>query len=252
MTTPTRPAAATIPADRSYDLFILGLSLYAIMAFAVEALAPLEEAPRQVLAYADLALCAVFLFDFGRSLWRAPNRGRYLVTWGWLDLLSSVPTLPFLRLARFARVARILRVLRAVRSAKTIASFATRRRAERAAYAMAFVCLLLVVLGSAAELHVESGTDSPIRTAADALWWSMGTLTTVGYSDLHPVTAEGRLIGILLMIAGVALLGTMTGLLASWFLAPGMEHEDADIEAVRKELASLRTLIEENIATRRE
>jgi voltage-gated potassium channel len=236
---------------RSYEFFMLGLSLYAIAAFCVEALVPLEDAPRQVLAYADLVLCVLFLADFIRSVRRAPDRPRYLLTWGWLDLLSSVPTIPFFRLARAARVARILRVLRAVRSAKTIAAFATRRRAESAAYAMAFICLMLVVLGSAAELHVEAGTDSPIHTAADALWWSIGTLTTVGYSDLHPVTAEGRLIGILLMTAGVALLGTLTGLLASWFLAPDREHEDADIHEVRKELAALRRLIEESVASRR-
>jgi voltage-gated potassium channel len=232
---------------RAYEFFMLGLSLFSIAAFLVEALVPMGEPVHQVFAYADLIFCAAFLVDFGRSVVRAPARLHYLVTWGWLDLVSSIPTLPFLRLARAARIARLVRVLRAVRGAKTVALFATHRRAESAAYVLAFGCLLLVVLGSAAALHVESGSESSIRTAGDAVWWSIGTLTTVGYSDLHPVTAEGRLIGILLMTAGVAVLGTLTGLLASWFLAPQEAGRDAETKALIEEIAALRAVIEERL-----
>jgi len=81
---------------------------------------------------------------------------------------------------------------------------------------------LVVVLfsGSIAALHFESAsTDGNIRTAGDALWWAIVTVTTVGYGDLYPVTVEGRVVAVVLMVAGVGTFATLAGALASWFLA---------------------------------
>ena len=102
----------------AYEFVILGLSLYSLAALAVEAVVQLDPDTRQVLGWVDTAICAVFLFDFVFNLVKAENRWRYVVTWGWIDLVSSVPTINvlgwvgFLRLGRIARVFRILRVLR--------------------------------------------------------------------------------------------------------------------------------------------
>ena len=230
--------------SKPYELFILGLSLYAIGQFVLEAFVPVGPDARVVMACADLAICVVFFADFVRSVRIAPRRWSYLVTWGWLDLLSAIPTLPFLRLARAARVLRILRVLRAARSAKSVVAFAAHKRAESAAYVVAFLCLLLAITGSAAVLHVELGTASPIRTPADAFWWAIGTVGTIGYRDLSPVTAEGRVIGVLLMAAGIALFGTLTGLLTSWFMAPEQKEQSADIDTILREVRELRSLVE--------
>jgi len=233
--------------SKPYELFILGLSLYAIGQFVVEAFAPVGPGARAVLALADFGICLVFLADFARSVWMAPSRWRYLLTWGWLDFLSAVPTLPFLRLARAARVLRIVRVLRAVRSTRNVVAFATHKRAESAAYVAAFLCLLLVITGSAAVLHVELAATSPIRTPGDALWWAIGTVGTVGYRDLNPVTAEGRVIGVVLMAAGIALFGTLTGLLTSWFMAPEQRDQSTDLEALLREVRELRSLVEDRV-----
>ena len=59
--------------------------------------------------------------------------------------------------------------------------------------------------------------DATITTFADALWWVLTTITTVGYGDRYPVTTEGRLVAAGLMIAGIAVLGTVTATIASWF-----------------------------------
>ena len=55
-----------------------------------------------------------------------------------------------------------------------------------------------------------------IRTAGDALWWSLVTITTVGYGDHYPVTTPGRLVAAWLMIVGIGVMGTVTGVVASW------------------------------------
>jgi voltage-gated potassium channel len=62
--------------------------------------------------------------------------------------------------------------------------------------------------------------DANITTTSDALWYSIVTMSTVGYGDQYPVTNLGRLIGTLVIILGVAVFGTLTGFLANAFLAP--------------------------------
>ena len=83
-----------------------------------------------VLDYADFAICVAFGVDFVVSVWRAPKRGRYLVTWGWLDILSSIPTLHIARWGRLARIARISRVLRGLRATRLLGEAILRKRTQ--------------------------------------------------------------------------------------------------------------------------
>jgi voltage-gated potassium channel len=228
----------------SYQLFMLSLCLFALLALAMDTLLPLATPTRDVLRYADTAVCALFFVDFVVQLARAPNRWRYFVRWGWVDLLSSIPMVDVLRVGRAARIMRILRVLRGVRSTKLLAEFVLGRRAQSAFLAATLVSILLVVFASVAILQFEQTPGANITTAQDAVWWAVVTLTTVGYGDRYPVTGEGRVIAGLLMIAGVGLFGTFSGYVASWFLASGVDSEKNEFADLRAEMVALRQLIE--------
>jgi voltage-gated potassium channel len=204
----------------------------------------LDSRTREILAYTDNAICALFFLDFLISVYQAPNKGQYLLRWGWLDLFSSVPTIAVLRLGRAARIVRILRVLRAIRSAKILAEVILLRRAHGTFLAAALTAFLLVVVSSITILHVETAPNSNIKTAEDAVWWSIVTITTVGYGDRFPVTSEGRFIGGVLMFAGVRLFATFSGFVAAWFLRPGETKQDVSLEAIRQEIAQLRKALE--------
>jgi voltage-gated potassium channel len=228
-----------------YQLFMLGLCVFALAALALEAVAPLDAQARRVLDIGDFAICIIFLVDFTHSLATAKNRLRYLVTWGWVDLLSSIPVLAAARWGRLARVLRILRLLRGVRATKILASFVLNRRAESMFLAAALVTLLLVVCSSIGVLEVERGVEgASVWSAEDALWWSVGTITTVGSGEKFPVTTEGRAIAVLLTTTGVALFGIFSGFVASWFLAPREREEVEDLEEIKKELVALRKALE--------
>jgi voltage-gated potassium channel len=111
-----------------------------------------------------------------------------------------------------------------------------------------FACGATMLVGLSASLAVlDAERDSPnatITTFPDAAWWALTTITTVGYGDRYPVTAEGRLVAAALMVAGIALLGVVTGLVASWFVRvlKGSEQAAADRteDVLRREFAELR------------
>ena len=79
--------------------------------------------------------------------------------------------------------------------------------------------VIIVFVGAVGILDVERhATGANIHSFGDALWWALTTVTTVGYGDKYPVTAQGRLIAAGLMLTGIAVLGVVTASVASWFI----------------------------------
>ena len=235
-------ATSSTEQSAPYLVFVLLLSIYAVGALAVSAFVELPPTMRSILAYADTAVCALFFVDFLVTLSRSRNRSRYMLTWGWLDLLSSIPTIDALRWGRVSRAVRIVRVLRGIRATKIISEFILYRRAQSAFLAALLVSLLLIVFSASAVLQLETSPDANIRTPEDAVWWAVVTITTVGYGDKFPLSSEGRLIAAVLMTAGVGLFGTFSGFVAAWFLGSPSRHSaelDA-IQALQSQVAQLR------------
>lgn len=232
------------PETGPYQLFVLGLSLFVLLMLATQTLVPIAPETRTVLEYADFAVCLLFFVDFGVSLVKASDRKAYLLRWGWIDFASSIPVVDQLRWGRLARIFRVFRVLRGVRAAKILSSFILERRAQSAFLAVALLSIVFIVLGSIAVLQFEIGTESNIQSAEDALWWAVVTITTVGYGDKFPITSEGRVVAVALMIAGVGLFGTFTGFVASWFLEAPAREQTGELDDIRRELANIKRLLE--------
>ena len=236
----------------AYQMFMLALCLYALGVMAVQRLTNLEHTTAAILNYADWMVCALFFADFLASLRRAERPLRYFFTWGWLDLLSSMPMFDITRWGRIARVVRVVRVLRGLRATREVADLVLRQRAGNALWAAALVGLMLVIFCSIAMLQFENVPGANITSAEDAVWWAFATVTTVGYGDRYPTTTEGRMVAVVLMSAGVALFGTFSAYLAAWFIGPEEEKDDRNIAALRMEIASLRALVERDIANRQQ
>lgn len=226
-----------------YQLFMLVLSVLAIGMLAIGAIVPFDTGTRQILEHADTAVCVLFFLDFLLNLYRAKDRKHYLLTWGILDLVSSVPAIGVLRTARLGRIARILRVLRTVRAAHVLSTFILERRAQSGVFAAALISILLVVTGSIAIHHFEITPDSTIKTPNDAVWWALTTITTVGYGDTYPTTTEGRIVAVVLMFGGVGLFGTLSGFIAAWFMGTSQGQQDTELARIRSELAEIKALI---------
>jgi voltage-gated potassium channel len=240
--------AATAPRPErpfgAWQFVILALSFYVLSAMCVQAIMPLSAEVGVIMERADTFVCLVFLADFFARFYQAPRKLAFL-KFGSIDFVSSIPALDILRWGRVIRIVRILRLLRGVRSAREIISFVFANRAKGTIAAATVISMVLVICCSIGELEVEHDADGAnIKTAGDALWWAVVIITTVGYGDRYPVTVEGRLIGTVLMTAGVGLFGVISGFVASWFLE-GQENEEnwvtleelkADLEEIKRRL----------------
>ena len=222
---------------------MLVLSVYVIAALSAQTFLDLPVAVQSLLDRIDVLVCVIFLSDVAYRFWKAENKLQFL-KWGWIDVISSIPTVDFLRWGRLVRVFRILRILRAFRSTKMLVAFLFRNRARGAFMSAAFISILLLIFSSIALLSFETDPSSNIKTPSDALWWGVATITTVGYGDRYPVTIEGRIVAVVLMIAGVGLFGTFTAYVAALFIEPEQRKEENEIGELRKEIALLREKLE--------
>ena len=169
----------------------------------------------------------LFVADYLARLLLATNRRRYILRHP-LDLLVIV--LPLLRPLRLLRLIALLNVLNR--------RVVMRLRGRLAVY-VAGGAALLAFCAALAVLDVErSSPEANITNFGDATWWALTTMTTVGYGDHYPVTARGRLVGVALMLGGIALLGVVTATLASWLVeAVGAEQQES--EDMRAEIRTL-------------
>ena len=141
-------------------------------------------------------------------------------------MISSIPSFEALRFGRLLRLIRLIRVLRAFRSTKNIVNHIYKKKSDGAFTTVAIIAILTLIFSSISILQFEDAPNSNIKTAEDALWWACSTISTVGYGDKFPVITEGRIIGVVLMIVGGGLFGTMTGFFASWFVEDHKEKND--------------------------
>ena len=148
------------------------------------------------------------------------------------------------RWGRVVRIVRLFRILRGVRSMKYIFGVLFENRARGTFGTVVLITLMLVIFSSIAILNVETVPEANIKTDGDALWWAASTVTTAGYGDKYPVTPEGRIIGVILMTAGVGFFGTLTAYIASLFLNPGNQTSGPSETELAKELRLIRERIE--------
>ncbi len=203
---------------QSYQLFMLALCIFALVALAVDRLFGLPHLVDRLIQYADFAVCLLLFADFIYSLASAPT-GSGTSSPG-VGLTCSRVSRPSMCFGSGVPLGSCVS-LESFGGARRHASCRRRlleRRAELAFLAASLVSLLILLLASISILSFEDVPEANIKGPEDALWWAFVTMTTVGYGGRFPVTSEGRLVGGLLMIAGVGLFGTLSGFVASWFL----------------------------------
>jgi voltage-gated potassium channel len=226
-------------------------------------LLPISDPTLKLLSVYDNLICVIFLIDFTLNLRSAPHKSDYFFRHGgWLDLLGSIPSFgitkygSLLRLARLGRFARITRLLRG-ENKKSLVKDVLENRSRYAAFITIMLTIIVLTVASVLVLQFESQSpDAKITTGADAFWYSIVTITTVGYGDYYPVTSGGRITAMFIMFAGVGIIGALASILASLLVGSSAPEEEAapisaptstieqELAFVKNELSALRQLLE--------
>jgi voltage-gated potassium channel len=194
-----------------------------------------------------VAFCA----EFALRLSVAPERKTF-VKRSWFDLLIIAVSPPFgvpqtLQGVRALRALRLVRLMRAA-AFLTIGLKSGRRALQHRKFH--YVLLLtagVMLLGATGLYTVERPTNSSVKSFDDALWWAITTTTTVGYGDIYPVTGEGRLIAVLLMLTGIGVIGVFTATIASLFM---VQDDEDQFGAIHDRLDMLHAKLDRLLAER--
>ncbi len=212
--------------DRRLDLWLTGLAVLFLAAYAWSvldrSLTPTAQTAIEVVLTASWALFGV---DYLVRLGLAHRRWRFVGT-HLLDLVLLL--LPMFRPLRALRLITVLGVLN------------RQLRNDVRGRVVLYVCGTVTLVGFVAAVAVldaeRDAPDSSITTFGEALWWTITTISTVGYGDRYPVTFEGRLIAASLMVAGIALLGVVTASIAAWFVESLRASRDEAVEQVESDI----------------
>lgn len=199
-----------------YEILLVVLSLLSVSLLVYEVSADLLQDQVAFIHTLDFVIALVFLLDFVIGFIRAKSKWEYF-KYNWFYLLAAIPiTDEMYRSLRLLRVLRIVRALRVAIRIWRISKAAENLVAGSSKYIYASTIATTVLLTAAVLLYsFEYGANPNMKSFFDAIWLTVVTASTVGYGDLYPVTVEGRIVAMLLMVFGVASLGVIAGFVGS-------------------------------------
>jgi voltage-gated potassium channel len=256
------PSEAAVELERAghFDRFSRAVELpLALLALLIVPALVLENhaqslGVREAATFLNWLVWLAFCSEYAVKAFFAPARLRFIKE-HWFDLLIICLSPPFLVPAalqgtRAVRAVRLLRLLRFVRAA-AVAAMGLRMARDalrhRRFHYVLLATLVIVSLGAISIFALEHSTNKGIATLDDAFWWAVVTTTTVGYGDVSPVTGEGRIVAVLLMLFGIGFLGVLTATITSFFFDYEQNAREAEL---RERLARMEAKLDALIAGR--
>lgn len=223
--------------NRFFHLSIMALILLSVTGIILESFANFREQYGVALQVFEWFTVAVFSAEYLLRVWTAdlkftedsPWRARLqfiLSPMGLIDLLAILPFyLPFffkfdLRFIRILRITRLLRIFKLSRYTRALSLFTSVFFEKRNELGITlFVMFLLLLMSSTIMYYLESDIQpEQFPDIISTFWWSVATLTTVGYGDVYPVTGWGKLVSGVIAILGIGLVALPTGILSAGFI----------------------------------
>ena len=205
-----------------WELFIQILIILSLIQFSVETLPEISDNTIRLLNGFEVFTVVAFTVEYLIRLFLCKPRGKYSLSFmGIIDLLSILPF--YLALGLDLRSVRALRLMRMFRLFK-LARFTTAmdryvsafRSIKEELILFSATALITIYLSSVGIYYFEHEVQpEAFASVFDAMWWSVVTLTTVGYGDVYPVTAGGKIFTIFVVLVGLGVVAVPTGLFAS-------------------------------------
>ena len=186
----------------------------------------LTSGDKTFLLVVNVTVFLAYAVDYVVEFLFTPEKGRYVRSeWSSLliviaQLFAILPAMSFLGFLRGARALRVIssltRVIGISMASRSQGRAILKKRATSFAFGLAGFTLITSAVGFT--LAEDVGKDGRVRSFFDALWWSGATITTVGYGDIYPITAAGRVIAIFTMLVGISTLAVVTARIAQFLI----------------------------------
>ena len=208
-------------AGKLFDIILLWLILASVAVVLLESVPRLNLHFLDVFFSIELFFTGLFTMEYFIRIWSSPHRREYVLSyWGIIDLLGILPFYLSLlaagyhyfvvfRLLRMVRVFRILRLLRFIKESEQLYR-ALKSSLYKITVFISFVLTLIVMLGTV--MYVVEGPENGFTSIPQSIYWTVVTLTTVGYGDITPRTDLGKVIASLIMLCGYAIIDVPTGI----------------------------------------
>jgi voltage-gated potassium channel len=186
----------------------------------------LTSGDKTFLLVVNVTVFLAYAVDYVVEFLVTPEKGRYVRSeWSSLlivvaQLFAILPAMSFLGFLRGARALRVVssltRIIGISMASRSQGRAILKKRATSFAFGLAGFTLITSAVGFT--LAEDVGKDGRVRSFFDALWWSGATITTVGYGDIYPITAAGRVIAIFTMLVGISTLAVVTARIAQFLI----------------------------------
>lgn len=227
--------AENYPGSRVISRFIVALIIANGIAVILESSPSLHLGNAELFGAFEIFSVVIFTAEYIARLWAAAEHPRYRHKHAWsarltyalrpmalVDLLAILPFYLSLLIPidlRYLRLFRLLRLLKLSHYFDGLEVFGRVLRREAGAIAGALMIMTVITVVSACLMFTVENAAGPgnFESVAQAIWWAVVTLTTVGYGDITPVTFAGKLLGIIIMILGIGTMALPAGILAARF-----------------------------------
>ena len=218
------------------DLFLSILIVVNLIAVCLETVDSLYAAYKPIFVAVELISVSIFSIEYVLRIWSrpaAPNehgktamgkRLSYIFSFtGIIDLLAILPSILPLLLGgvdlRWLRILRLMRLLKFSHYSSALEDLFSAVRHEWRSFVATLYLLILAIFISSSLIYVFEQNVQPehFGSIPDAMWWTVVTLTTVGYGDIVPITVAGKLVATLTALMGVCVVALLTGIVATSF-----------------------------------
>lgn len=209
------------PAGKLFDITLIYTILFSVLVVVLDSVHSLSENYGLYFMGMEWILTVAFTIEYGFRVYCSPNRWRYIFSfYGLVDILSIIPTylslfvddisyLLIIRLLRVLRVFRVLKLVRYLSEANILARSIIHTRRKIMVFSVV-VLVLATIFGSL--MFVVEGPSNGFTSIPKSIYWTIVTITTVGYGDITPQTAWGQIISTLVMLTGYSILAVPTGI----------------------------------------
>lgn len=214
---------AETPAGKLFDVVLLVLILSSVTVVTLESVVELRSKYLQLFISLEWIFTGLFTIEYLLRIYSSPKPGKYMVSFfGIVDLLSIIPTYLSLfvlgsqyflviRVLRLLRVARIFKLTRFINEGEVL-SKALRASAAKILVFLGVVITIVIIVGSM--MYIIEGAKSGFTSIPKSIYWTIVTLTTVGYGDIAPQSALGQILASCIMIMGYGIIAVPTGIVS--------------------------------------